>query len=61
MQRDESVRTVHSYDTQRHRVVCGIPQQSSSTKHRAAVTCAECLRLLDDRTVDTEDAGAAAH
>ena len=61
MQRDESVRTVHSYDTQRHRVVCGIPQQSSSTKHRAAVTCAECLRLLDGQTVDTQDAGAAAH
>jgi hypothetical protein len=56
MEREEPVRKVHSYDTERHRVVCGIPQQSSSTKHRAAVTCEDCLRMLDDEA--NQSAGA---
>lgn len=37
---------VHSYDTERHEVRCGVRQQSSSTKHASSVTCPECLRLL---------------
>lgn len=60
MERDESVRKIHSYDTERHRVVCGIPQQSSSTKHRAGVTCVDCLRLLDDPTSERPEAAAGA-
>jgi len=60
MERDETVRKVHSYDTQRHRVVCGIPQQSSSTKHRAAVTCADCLRLLEGDHAEAEGSAAGA-
>jgi hypothetical protein len=37
---------VHSYDTDRHAIRCGVSGHSSSTKHAKAVTCPECLRLL---------------
>ncbi len=40
-------RVVHSYDTERHRILCGIPEQTSSTKHAAGVTCTTCRELLD--------------
>jgi len=37
---------IHSYDTERRRVLCGVPEQTSSTKHAAGVTCSACLELL---------------
>ena len=39
-------RVVHSYDTATRRVLCGVPEQSSSTKHPAGVTCGTCRALL---------------
>lgn len=46
MKRETSGRVVHSFDTERHQVRCGVPEQTSSTKHAAAVTCAACRALL---------------
>jgi hypothetical protein len=40
-------RVVHSYDVARRQVLCGLPEQTSSTKHAAAVTCMTCRELLD--------------
>jgi hypothetical protein len=39
-------RLIHSYDTERRRVLCGVPEQTSSTKHAAGVTCSACRALL---------------
>lgn len=41
-----SPQLVHCYDIERHRVLCGLREQTGSTKHVGAVTCPECLRLL---------------
>ncbi len=41
------VRVIHSYDTERHRVRCGLVEQSNSTKHARDVTCVTCRGLLD--------------
>jgi LSD1 subclass zinc finger protein len=46
MQGQKSERVIHSYDTVRHRVLCGLPEQSNSTKHAAGVTCVTCRELL---------------
>lgn len=46
MSGEGSARVIHSFDTVRHRVVCGVPEQTSSTKHAAAVTCTACRELL---------------
>ena len=43
---------VHSYDTQQHRVLCGVREHTNSTKHAAAVTCPTCLRLLEQGATD---------
>lgn len=40
-------RVIHSYDTELHRVRCGLAEQSNSTKHWREVTCAACRDLLD--------------
>jgi hypothetical protein len=50
---------VHCYDTERRRIVCGLSEQTGSTKHIGAVTCPECLRLLDRRAGGDADAGQA--
>lgn len=39
-------RVVHRYDTTTRRVLCGVPEQTSSTKHAAGVTCPTCRALL---------------
>jgi hypothetical protein len=39
-------RIVHSYDVATHRIRCGVPEQSSSTKHASGVTCPTCRELL---------------
>jgi hypothetical protein len=53
-------RLIHSYDTERRRVLCGVPEQTSSTKHAAAVTCSACRELLRAAAA-TADAQAGAH
>jgi hypothetical protein len=53
-------RIIHSYDTQRHQVLCGLPEQTNSTKHAAGVTCETCRELLD-RAPDARSAGPAEH
>ncbi len=40
-------RVIHSYDVGRRQVLCGCPEQTSSTKHAAGVTCLTCRELLD--------------
>jgi hypothetical protein len=43
---------VHSYDTDRHANRCGLPGQTSSTKHPAGVTCPDCRRILSAGAAD---------
>jgi hypothetical protein len=50
---------VHSYDTQQHRVLCGVREHTNSTKHTAAVTCPTCLRMLEQGTADRDAAAGA--
>lgn len=47
MSTQPEVRVIHSYDTERRRVRCGLMQQSNSTKHARDVTCVTCRGLLD--------------
>lgn len=51
---EQDVQVVHSYDTERHRVRCGMQGVTRSTKHAASVTCTACRELLR-----TEAAAAA--
>ena len=46
MESHKNERVIHSYDTERHRVLCGVSEQTNSTKHAAAVTCMTCRELL---------------
>ena len=39
-------RIIHSYDIGRRHVLCGLPEQTNSTKHAAGVTCTTCRELL---------------
>lgn len=43
---EQDVQVIHSYDTERHRVRCGMPGVTRSTKHAGNVTCTACLELL---------------
>jgi hypothetical protein len=61
MNRQRSARVIHSYDTERHQVLCGIPEQTSSTKHAAAVTCTTCRELLGRAPPVAPSVGAAAN
>lgn len=55
-----AARIIHSYDPERRRVLCGVTEQTNSTKHAASVTCPTCLQLLHARmAVQPEDAAAA--
>ena len=38
--------TIHCWDPQTRRMVCGAPGQIGSTKHVSAVTCNTCLKLM---------------
>jgi hypothetical protein len=60
MKRDGTTRVIHSFDTERHRVLCGILEQTSSTKHASAVTCSTCRELLGRGPVAAGPAVAAA-
>ena len=44
------VSLVHYYDTQAHRIVCGVSgRDHRSTKHPRQVTCQACVALLGER------------
>lgn len=43
---EQDVAVIHSYDTERHRVLCGMPGVTRSTKHASGVTCTACRELL---------------
>jgi len=43
---EQDVAVVHSWDTERHQVLCGMPGETRSTKNAANVTCTACLELL---------------
>jgi hypothetical protein len=50
MQNENSTRQpVHAYDTEHHRILCGIPGHTGASKHPASVTCPDCRRLLAER------------
>lgn len=61
MKNQASGRVIHSYDTERHQVLCGIPEQTSSTKHAEAVTCTTCRELLGRAPAGAQPVAAAAH
>jgi hypothetical protein len=46
-------RLVHWYDTEHHRIACGAPGQSNSTKHVRGVTCTACLAVAGERRAAT--------
>jgi hypothetical protein len=53
-------RVIHSYDTERRRVLCGLPEQTNSTKHAGSVTCVTCRELLDRAPAGGRPVGAPA-
>lgn len=53
-------RVIHSYDTELHRVRCGVVEQSNSTKHAHDVTCVTCRRLLEGARPETPVAALSA-
>lgn len=55
-----SGRVIHSYDTERRRVLCGLPEQTNSTKHAGSVTCTTCRELLDRAPAAVQPVGARA-
>lgn len=58
MERPKGERVIHSYDTARRQVRCGMPGQTNSTKHAAGVTCSACRELLGRAPALGEPAGA---
>lgn len=61
MESSKSARVVHSYDTGRRQVLCGIAEQTNSTKHAAGVTCVTCRELLGRAAALDRSAGAERH
>jgi hypothetical protein len=55
-------RVIHSYDTEHHRVLCGVQEQTGSTKHASGVTCTTCREMLrdDDDRDNTRDVALEA-
>jgi hypothetical protein len=43
---EQDVQVIHAWDTERRRVLCGMPGQTRSTKDAARVTCTACRELL---------------
>jgi hypothetical protein len=60
MEAQSRERLIHSYDTERHQVLCGLTEQTNSTKHAAAVTCVTCRELLRRAPLAARAAGPAA-
>lgn len=72
MEAPESVRPIHSYDTQLRRILCGLQvSENRSTKHARAVTCPACVEILGardaaagpgaDAAPGPDDAGGGGH
>ena len=61
MERSKGERVIHSYDTERRQVLCGLPEQTNSTKHPAGVTCVACRELLGRAPAPGRPAGAVGH
>lgn len=49
MEKQIGARVIHSYDPVRRQVLCGIVEQTNSTKHAGDVTCVTCRELLDGK------------
>jgi hypothetical protein len=48
---------VHFYDTQAHRIACGVSGlDHRSTKHPRQVTCQRCVSLLGERPFQSQAA-----
>ena len=61
---EPQIRLVHWYDTERHRIACGAPGQSNSTKHVRGVTCTACLAVAAEAHAAThmgQDGVSYAH
>lgn len=58
---------IHFYDTEAHRILCGLRGfESRSSKHARTVTCSTCIDLLGERTAaghaaSTHAAAGAPH
>ncbi len=61
MESPKRERVIHSYDTERRKVLCGSPEQTNSTKHAAGVTCVACRELLSHAPALGGRAGAGGH
>ena len=61
MERPRLERVIHSYDTERRQVLCGLTEQTNSTKHAAGVTCVACLELLGRAPTLVRGAGGGGH
>ena len=60
MEATEPTPQVHFYDTERHRILCGVPGfEARSTKHARGVTCDRCVGMLRARA--PAHAAAAEH
>ncbi|HEX9051404.1 MAG TPA: hypothetical protein VF841_12810 [Anaeromyxobacter sp.] len=52
---------VHFYDTQAHRIACGVSGlDHRSTKHPRQVTCEACVALLGERPFHAQAADPSA-
>lgn len=52
---------IHSYDPERRRVLCGVTEQTHSTKHAAGVTCERCRQLIHAARDAAAELASAAH
>lgn len=56
-------RVIHYYDPARREVLCGLAEQTNSTKHGSQVTCATCRERMGraaSRPVEADPAPAGA-
>ena len=59
MEQPKTAAVVHYFDTQGHRIACGVPGFERSTKHPRAVTCPPCVRVLRGEDNHGEEGRAA--
>jgi hypothetical protein len=50
---ETEIRLIHWYDTDHHRIACGVAGQSNSTKHVRSVTCDACRTLVAEARAPT--------
>ncbi len=61
MEQPKTAAVVHYFDTQGHRIACGVPGFERSTKHPRAVTCPPCVRVLHGEEGHAADASSSVH